>query len=257
MGMLSLRRGESEIDSVVERGLRLTADGADIIDIRPPRASEAFEFPRDRLDADDAGPVIRALADAGVAVSVSTTDADGAILAAEHGASYINDVSGGSDDPFMAQIVAASGLKFIAGYRRPRMKHSARHVSIPNTSAVADQLRLRIDAMVAAGLAPRNLILDVGPGLAENPEEDWRILEQFDALTALGFPLLITPSRTRFLSSLLPDDATDEERDTAALAVSILAADSGVWAARVHNVARIHHVLRGRRPRVGTLHRAL
>jgi hypothetical protein len=70
------------------------------------------------------------------------------------------------------------------------------------------------------------------------------MLGRLSELMALGYPLLVGASRKRFLSALLPDDATIEDRDNATVAVSVLAANAGAWGVRVHDVARTHAALR-------------
>jgi dihydropteroate synthase len=70
------------------------------------------------------------------------------------------------------------------------------------------------------------------------------MLGRLPELQELGYPLLIGASRKRFLAALLPEDATLEDRDSASVAVSVLAAQAGVWGVRVHDVARTFGALR-------------
>jgi dihydropteroate synthase len=190
-------------------------------------------------------PVIASLARNGIAVSIDTMNASTAMLAVENGAQYVNDVSGGLADYFMAKAVAATGATFIASHWRGQsatMDQQAIYKDAP--SDITRELKLRVEALLADGIAPNKLILDPGLGFAKSEAHNWQMLGRLNELMALGFPLLVGASRKRFLSALLPDDASIEDRDNATVAVSVLAANAGVWAVRVHDVARTHGALR-------------
>lgn len=225
--------------AAIDHGLRLANQGADIIDIggestRPGAARITPEEEQMRVV-----PVIAALVRNGVTVSVDTMNASTAILAVENGASYVNDVSGGLADFFMARAVAATGATFIASHWRGQsatMDNQAIYKDAP--SDIARELRLRVEALLDEGIDRSNLVLDPGLGFAKTEAHNWQMLGRLDELKALGFPLLVGASRKRFLSALLPADASIEDRDNATVAVSVLAANAGVWGIRVHDVAR-------------------
>ena len=94
-------------DAAIAHGLELAAQGADIVDV----GGESTRPGAQRMSADEelrrVGPVIRALAAAGVPVSVDTMRAEVAEPALEAGARLVNDVSGGLADPQMPRLVAA------------------------------------------------------------------------------------------------------------------------------------------------------
>jgi dihydropteroate synthase len=99
---------------------------------------------------------------------------------------------------------------------------------------VCDELAARRNAALDAGV--QELLLDPGLGFAKTAEHNWALLQRLDALTALGRPLLIGASRKAFLGALL-DDRPPAQRDDATTAVTVLAAQAGAWAVRVHDVA--------------------
>jgi dihydropteroate synthase len=105
---------------------------------------------------------------------------------------------------------------------------------------VRAELVARVDAAVLAGVDPDALVLDPGLGFAKTAAHNWSLLGHLDALTELGFPVLVGASRKRFLGSLLAGaDGRDRHcdgRDTATAAVSALAAAAGAWGVRVHDV---------------------
>lgn len=231
--------------AAIDHGMKLMEDGADIVDIggestRPGAERVAVEEEQLRVL-----PVIQTLVRSGAVVSCDTMNAATAILAVEHGATYINDVSGGLADFFMPKVVAESGAKYIASHWRGHsvdMDNQAIYKDAPTD--ITRELSERVEALRAEGVKPENLILDPGLGFAKNEQHNWQMLGRLDELQALGYPLLIGASRKRFLASLLPDDASVEDRDTASVAVSVLAAQAGVWGVRVHDVARTHSALR-------------
>ena len=231
--------------AAIKHGIALAEQGADIVDVggestRPGAERVTVEEEQLRIL-----PVIQTLARSGVTVSVDTMNAATAILAVEHGATYINDVSGGLADFFMPKVVAESGAKFIASHWRGHsvdMDKQAIYKDAP--SDITRELKERVDALLEAGIKPGNLVLDPGLGFAKNEAHNWQMLGRLDELQALGYPLLIGASRKRFLASLLPEDASMEDRDSATIAVSVLAARAGVWGVRVHDVPRTVSALR-------------
>jgi dihydropteroate synthase len=231
--------------AAIDHGMQLMEEGADIIDVggestRPGAERVSVEEEQFRVL-----PVIQTLARSGAVVSVDTMNAATAILAVEYGATYINDVSGGLADFFMPKVVAESGAKFIASHWRGHsvdMDNQAIYKDAPTD--ITRELSQRVDALLEAGIAADNLILDPGLGFAKNEEHNWQMLSRLDELQALGYPLLIGASRKRFLAALLPEDASMDDRDAASVAVSVLAAQAGVWGVRVHDVTRTRGSLR-------------
>lgn len=217
---------------------QLVASGAHIIDV----GGESTRPGAARVDpaAEQARviPVIAALADAGIAVSVDTMNAATAVAAASAGALIINDVSGGLADPAMADAVAASGLLYIAMHWRGHSENMQELASYGDVVAdVCAELSARVDALSAAGVAAEKIVLDPGLGFAKNAEHNWALLGRLGELRALGHPVLVGASRKRFLGALLPEGAAPAERDLPTAVVSVLSAQAGAWAVRVHDVA--------------------
>ncbi len=234
-----------DTEAAVRRGMLLAEEGADIVDVggestRPGAPRVSLEQEQLRVL-----PVIGALTRAGVSVSVDTMNASTALQAIEYGADYVNDVSGGIADFFMPKVIAGSNAKFIASHWRGHsveMDAQALYKDAP--SDITRELGERVSALLEAGIKPENLIVDPGLGFAKNAEHNWQMLGRLGELMGLGYPLLVGASRKRFLSALLPDDATMEDRDSATVAVSVLAAQAGAWGVRVHAVARTYAALR-------------
>ncbi|ADJ50439.1 dihydropteroate synthase [Amycolatopsis mediterranei S699] len=229
------------LDQALEHAREMWARGADLIDVggestRPgaSRVDSATELQR-------VLPVIKTLAAEGVALSVDTTRAAVAAAALEAGAHVINDVSGGLADPDMARVAAEAAVPWVLMHWRGHSKDMQALAEYRDVVAdVRAELRSRVDAALAAGVAESAIVLDPGLGFAKNAEHDWALLRGLDSLRSLGFPVLVGASRKRFLGRLLSEkDGTPRSpdgREDATAAISALAAAAGAWGVRVHEV---------------------
>jgi dihydropteroate synthase len=225
---------DAHLDDAVEHGRRLLDEGADLLDVggestRPgaSRVTEAEELAR-------VVPVVATLSHDGF-VSVDTTRSSVAAAAVAAGARMVNDVSGGLADPEMLPFVAGEGVAYVAMHSRgPSADMQTRAVYDDVVTEVCGELSRRRDAARAAGV--RDLVLDPGLGFAKEADHNWSLLARLDAVVALGCPILVGASRKRFLGQLL-DDRPAPARDAATTAVTVLAAQAGAWAVRVHDVA--------------------
>ena len=234
-------------EAAISRGLELAAQGADIVDV----GGESTRPGAQRITADEelrrVGPVIEGLVEAGIPVSVDTMRAEVAEFALHAGARLVNDVSGGLADPHMSRLVAAAGVPYVVMHWRGH-SHSMdrRAVYADVVSEVSQELRQRVDAVVAGGVDPALIVLDPGLGFAKLPEHNWALLTALDRISRpdIGgpvFPVLVGASRKRFLGRLLaaPDGTVRpfSGSDDATVAVTALAAAGGAWCVRVHQVA--------------------
>ena len=231
--------------------------GADIIDV----GGESTRPGSERVDAETEKsrvvPVVRTLAAEGLVLSVDTTRAAVAAAAIEAGAHIINDVSGGLADPDMARVAADTGVPWVLMHWRGHSKNMNALATYDDVvSEVRSELSARVDAALAAGVREEAIVLEPGLGFAKRAEHDWALLHGLDAVTSLGFPVLVGASRKRFLGRLLADeDGTPRApagREVATAAVSALAAYRGAWGVRVHDVgASLDAVLVGEAWRSG------
>ncbi|MGW0392970.1 dihydropteroate synthase [Streptomyces sp. NPDC003042] len=245
--------------AAVKRGLDLVAQGADLVDV----GGESTRPGASRVDAEEelrrVVPVVRGLASEGVTVSVDTMRAAVAAQAVAAGAALVNDVSGGLADPGMIPAVAAAEVPFVVMHWRGFSEGMNRLAVYDDVVAeVTAELRARIDAVVAGGIAPERLVVDPGLGFAKNAAHDLALVAHLRDLRALGFPLLVAASRKRFLGRVLAgaDDTAPppaRERDAATAAVSAIAAHEGAWAVRVHEVRATADAVRVARAVEGAL----
>lgn len=223
----------------VAHGIDLLSSGADLIDVggestRPGSARVSEEDERERVL-----PVIRELARDGAVISVDTMRVSVARAALDAGATIINDVSAGQSEPGMFDLAADSGAPLVLMHWRGLLSDASAPVHYDDTvREVADELQVRVDEAVAVGVRRESLILDPGLGFSKNATHNWEILAHLDVFAGMGLPLLVAASRKRFLASLVspgdPAAATQEQRDAATAAITVMAAQVGAWAVRVH-----------------------
>ena len=235
-------------DTALAHARMLRAHGATVIDVggestRPGSTRVSVTEEQARVL-----PVIEALAADGIPISVDTLNADTAVAAARAGARIVNDVSGGLADERMLRAVAPTGADIAIGHwRGPSDDMYAKAQYRRVAREVASELRGRVEAAAAAGIAPSRIILDPGIGFAKSGEQNWEVLRGLDEITALGLRVLVGTSRKRFLADALADAApevTEQRRDLGTAVTSALAARAGVWAVRVHDVAGTRDALR-------------
>ena len=233
-------------------GEAMMRQGADIIDIgaestRPGAKRVSEEDERSRVLG-----AVDALIPEGAVLSIDTTRASVALAALNHGAQIINDVSGGRLDAELPHVVAAhSECLYIVQHWRGWLAGAAGTVPDADTSVYAngvlndvyDELMAQVDAVLAAGVGPEQVIIDPGLGFSKpGIEHNLPLLAGLERFNATGYPVLIGASRKRFVGAMLASAGIDEptmaDKDNATAAISALSAEHGAWAVRVHDVAK-------------------
>ncbi|MGN6474177.1 MAG: dihydropteroate synthase [Mycobacteriales bacterium] len=230
-----------DADAAILQGRALVASGADIVDI----GGESTRPGATRVDAAEERrrilPVITALSQEGIYVSVDTMRCETAQAALEAGARMVNDVSGGLADERLPSLVASAGVPYVVMHWRghsAEMQSKAQYEDV--VAEVCAELMARVDAVVAAGVDPSAVVIDPGLGFAKTGEHNWKLLAHLGRLVGLGPPLLVGASRKSFLGTLLADEDGPrpvDERDDATAAISAMAAAAGAWGVRVHETA--------------------
>jgi dihydropteroate synthase len=228
-------------EAAITQGMALVHDGADIVDVGGESTRPGAHRVSPEEESRRALPVVRGLVAAGAVVSIDTMRAEIAAAALEAGAEMVNDVSGGRADPAMAAVIRDAGTPFVAMHWRGHSDHMQDLAVYDDVVAdVVAELRDRLDRLVDAGVDAEQVVLDPGLGFAKTGAHNWALLAHLDALQSLGRPVLVGASRKGFLGTLLADADGEprpmDERDDATAAVSALAAWSGAWGVRVHEV---------------------
>ena len=229
-------------EAAVAHAGELLAQGATIIDVggestRPGRTADVPAMEELRRVV----PMVEALARAypDLIISIDTVKASVARAALDSGAAVVNDVSALRLDPAMAGTVAAARAGLILMHSRGSILELAsyQHADYDGdvVGAVLTELRTALDFAVSAGAGPDATVIDPGFGFSKTVEQNLVLFDQLAAFAALGRPVLVGPSRKRFIGSAagLPL----EDRDRATATACAMAYERGARLFRVHDVA--------------------
>jgi dihydropteroate synthase len=234
-----------DVDRAVEAGVRMAAEGADILDV----GGESTRPGADPLPEDEelrrVLPVVERLAmRVQVPISIDTYKAGVARAALERGAAIVNDISGLQYDPDLGGVAAAGGAALILMHTRGRSR-GMYDLAVYEDAAreVARELGGAVDRAVAAGVSRDAIIVDPGLGFAKRAEHSYEVLARLDMVAALDRPILSGPSRKSFLKAAIGErEASAREwGSAAAVAASVLL---GAHIVRVHGVAAMIDVVR-------------
>ena len=152
--------------------------------------------------------------------------------------SIVNDVSGARLDPDLPAAVAAAGAGLILMHSRGGMAELASydHANYEDlVGEVIGELAQAIERAERAGVAPAAIAVDPGLGFSKRVAQNWELLDRLDALRSLGRPILVGPSRKRFVGAATGRPV--EQRDGATATVCALAYERGARLFRVHDAA--------------------
>jgi dihydropteroate synthase len=228
----------------VARGVALAAEGAGLLDVGGESTRPGSEGVTAEVELERVLPVIRGLREAtGVPISIDTSKAAVAEQAIAAGAAFVNDVTALRADPGMARVVAEAGVPVCLMHMRgtPRtMQDDPRYDDV--VAEVAAFLAERVQFAEDAGIARDSICVDPGIGFGKTVAHNLTLLKRVDALAVLGKPVLIGPSRKRFIGELT--GAPPAERLAGTLAACALAAQAGAHVLRVHDVAAVRQAVR-------------
>ncbi len=250
-GLLAPSRPE---DAALEKARRFLDAGADLLDVggestRPGAQTVSAEEELGRVI-----PVIASLAKEfpEATISIDTYKAIVAEEALKAGARIINDVWGFRADPQIASVAANHGVPAILMHNRSKPANAqvlenlgGRYVGMEYGNLLEDVKRELLESVKiarAAGLPDEKIILDPGIGFGKTVEQNLELLNRLDEIRALGFPVLLGPSRKSFIGytlNLPPDQRI--EGTAAAVSVGIV---RGADIVRVHDVEIMARVAR-------------
>jgi dihydropteroate synthase len=228
----------------VRHAQQLLADGADVIDV----GGESTRPGSDPVDAEEEMrrvlPVIRRLVDEhpGVAISIDTRKAVVAAAALSEGAAIVNDVSAGRD-PEMFDVVRRAGAAIVLMHMKcePKTMQDA-PVYEDVVGEVHAFLRERVEAAAFAGIEADRIAIDPGIGFGKDLTDNLELLRRVDALLDLARPVLVGPSRKRFIGAIL--DLPEDERAEGTVGAVAWAVVRGAHIVRVHDVREVTRAVR-------------
>jgi len=217
--------------------------GAAILDVGGESTRPGAAGPDEGEELRRVLPVVRAVAaEIALPVSIDTRRSRVAEAALAAGAEIVNDVSGLAHDARMLDVVRDSGAGVVIMHMRGEPATMDAHASYGDVAAeVATELAERRDRAVAAGVAREAIVLDPGLGFAKRPEHNFAVLDRLASVTALGHPVMVGPSRKRFLGAATGRPV--DQRDAATAAACVAARIRGARLFRVHDVAAAREAL--------------
>ncbi len=225
----------------------LLVQGADIIDIggestRPTSSPVPAEEQVRRV----IGIVRHAVAQHAV-VSIDTTDPKVARVALEAGASIVNDVSCLRDGDDLARAAAEAGASLIIMHAREPMSRMPGFSLCPEdtygdvVADVASEWKSAAQRARTAGLRSDDILLDPGLGFNKNARHSNELVARLDELVALGWRVVVGPSRKSFLAAEVRTDP--HQRLGGTIAACLACAARGAQVLRVHDLLEVRQAL--------------
>ena len=237
------------VEAAVAHGLKLAADGADILDVggestRPYSEPVAADEELRRVSE----VVKRLAAEAGVPVSIDTSKASVAARAIALGAEIINDVTGLEGDAEMLRVARESGAGICAMHMRgtpQTMQIDPRYDEV--VAEIHAYLAARRDALLAAGIPLEKICLDPGIGFGKTHAHNRELMANAGRFLDLGAPILIGHSRKGFIGKSIEQAlgrlATLDELDAGTAGAACGLAAQSIQIVRVHAVGQVRAAL--------------
>jgi len=224
-------------EKAIEHGLKMAADGADIVDV----GGESTRPGAEAIAADEelrrVIPVIEKLrAKTDVPISIDTSKTEVALAAIHAGAAIVNDVTGGRADEGMLPLIAKTKSALIMMHMQgtPRtMQKQPRYNDV--VSEVANFFRQQYACAIGCNIDPMAIAFDPGIGFGKTLDHNLELLAQLERLRVHDRPLVIGVSRKSFLGKLA-NSPEMEERLAPAVALTSLLRTRGADVFRVHDV---------------------
>ena len=231
-----------DVDVAVEHGLKMVADGAEILDIggestRPGHTPVAVDEEMRRVV-----PVIEELSrQTDVPISIDTSKGAVAVAAVKAGAVIVNDVCGFERDfDVMTDLLRKTGAGAILMHWREGLPEDANEAAREIGRYLLERIHL---AEAASGLDASHFMTDPGIGFAKTQEQNLAIIRYTGYYRELGYPVLLGPSRKSFIGRILDEPEPMKRRWGTAATVSI-----GAWlgadVVRVHDVAEMRDAVK-------------
>ncbi|MES3518332.1 MAG: dihydropteroate synthase [Natronomonas sp.] len=223
------------LSDAVEQATAMVDAGADIVDVGGESTRPGADPVPVEAEIDRVVPVVEAVVDTDALVSIDTRKAPVAEAALDAGADILNDVSG-LEDPEMRHVAAAYDVPVV-------VMHSIETPVDPDVDTeyddvvtdTLDALTERVLLAEKAGLDREQIIVDPGIGFGKSATESFELLDRLGEFRSLGCPVLVGHSRKSLFGLLGEEDS--EERLSATVAATALAAERGADIVRVHDVA--------------------
>jgi dihydropteroate synthase len=234
--------------AVLHQAEQMLDEGADIIDVGGESTRPGAQPISESEEIQRVIPVLRELSrrwpDA--IISVDTVKSGVAAAAADNGAAIINDVSGLRLDVRIADLVAKEDLGLVIMHSRGSVAEMARYENADYggdpVGEIVEELRASVSVATACGVENEQIVVDPGLGFSKRTEHSIAVLAQLDRVVALGYPVLVGPSRKRFIGEL-SGGLPPEQRLEGTLGAVVAARARGAAIFRVHDVGPARRAL--------------
>ena len=238
----------SSVKAALAQASRMLCQGADVLDLGGQSTRPGAEEVGPERELERLLPALRAIraAHPRAILSVDTFHAAVAEAALTAGADWINDVRAASPlrDPAMLPLIARSGCPYVVMHNRGSSSTmDALAVYGDVVAEVRAELETATAEALAAGVKAGQILWDPGLGFAKTTEQNLALLQRLPELAAAGYPVLVGPSRKRFIGAVL-DEPRPRARLWGTAAVCALAVAGGATVLRVHDVGPIAQVVR-------------
>lgn len=235
-----------DTDKAIEHTLQLVEDGADVIDLGAASSNPDTTEVRVEDEIARLKPVIKALKEKAVSISVDTFKPEVQRFCMEQGVDYINDIQG-FPYPETYPDLAKSACKLVLMHSVQRIGAATKIETNPEEvfASMMEFFKERITALVEAGVERERIILDPGMGffLGSNPETSILVLKRFPEIQdAFGLAVMIALSRKSFLGKITGTDVKSRLAPT--LAAEIYANKKGADYLRTHDVKSLSDALK-------------
>ena len=230
----------------IDAGVQMVADGADLLDVGGESTRPGAEPLGEAEERRRVLPVIEGLATrVKVPISIDTYKPAVADAALRAGAAIINDISGLRYEPDLAGVAARHRAPIVLMHTRGRSRDMyTEAVYNEVVDEVLDELRESIAFATGAGVDAQRIIVDPGLGFAKEAAHTYEALARLDEFSELGRPVLVGPSRKRFLARPFGAEIPASAREWATAAAVTAAVLAGAHIVRVHAVREMSQVVR-------------
>lgn len=245
---------QSPIQYALEKAKQFLKDGADILDIGAESSRPGSKPISAAVELERLLPILKTLKkdNIGGIISIDTYKTEVAKQCLENGADWINDIWGFKRDANLADVVSQYHAPVILMHNRSKTSAVENNERLGASyqgavysdfmEEIKNDLLESVSIAHKAGINKENIILDPGIGFGKTVEQNLVLINRLDEIKALGYPILIGPSRKSFLGAIL--DLPVEERlegTAASISVGIV---RGADIVRVHDVKQIARIVK-------------
>ena len=225
----------------VERAGQQLEEGVSVLDLGAQSTRPGADYIQPDEEWERLYPALKAIRSEFpfASISVDTFSSLVALKALEVGANWINDISGGNRDPDILRVVAEANCPYVITHSRGTSKSMNQLSNYYNLiEDVLYELHRSTEYALSKGILEKNIIWDPGLGFAKNTNQNIEILRNLEIFTNEKYPVLVGPSRKRFIGDVLNEESPDK-RLCGTIAAICRCVEAKVSIVRVHDIEPI------------------